>query len=70
MARAGSAELIALYPGRIEERPHKYTGGAAYLRVTEPGSDAVLLFETGADGVVKSWRVGLPPQVDYVEGCG
>jgi hypothetical protein len=29
----------------------------------------VLLFATDADGRVNEWRIGVPPQVDYVEGC-
>jgi hypothetical protein len=62
-------EIAALYPGRVEQRPHKYVEGASYLRVTREGSDTVLLFETDAGGVVQEWRIGLPPQVDYVEGC-
>jgi hypothetical protein len=32
-------------------------------------SDATLVFEIDADGRVTAWRAGLPPQVDYVEGC-
>ncbi|WP_372016212.1 hypothetical protein [Pseudoxanthomonas sp. 10H] len=64
-----STEIAALYPGRIEERPHKYVEGAKYLRVTREGGEAVLLFETDAQGRVQEWRIGLPPQVDYVEGC-
>jgi hypothetical protein len=62
-------EIEALYPGQVEARPHKYVEGARYLRVTREGSDAVLLFETDAAGRVHEWRTGLPPQVDYVEGC-
>lgn len=61
--------IAGLYPGRIEARPHKYVDGAKYLRVTRDGSQAVLLFETDAAGQVQEWRIGLPPQVDYVEGC-
>ena len=33
------------------------------------GIIGVLLFETNAEGNVASWRIGVPPQVDYVEGC-
>ncbi|HWI23748.1 MAG TPA: lectin, partial [Lysobacter sp.] len=29
----------------------------------------VLVFETDAAGKVTAWRAGVPPQVDYVEGC-
>ena len=64
-----AAAVAALYPGRVEEQPHKYVEGARILRVTGDG-EAVLVFATDAAGVVRSWRVGLPPQVDYVEGCG
>lgn len=64
------AEIQALYGGRVEERPHKYEADAKYLRVTDAaGGQGVLVFETDADGRVDEWRVGLPPQVDYVEGC-
>lgn len=66
------AEIERLYAGRIEERPHKYTDGA-YLRIADPGGgDGVLLFETSgrdAGAKVTEWRVGVPPAVDYVEGC-
>ncbi len=65
-----ASEIAAMYPARIEERPHKYVDGAKYLRVTRDGSEGVLLFETDAQGRVEEWRIGLPPQVDYVEGCG
>ena len=65
------AQVAALYTG-IEEQPHKYTDGQ-YLRIKDPaGGSSVLLFETdgrGADAKVTGWRIGVPPQVDYVEGC-
>ena len=65
------AQVAALYAG-IEEQPHKYTDGQ-YLRVRDTaGGNGVLLFETdgkGADARVTAWRIGVPPQVDYVEGC-
>ena len=64
-----TAEAVrALYPGRIESRPHKYVEGGQYLRVTDPGRAGVLVFNV-TDGTVDSWRVGVAPQVDYVEGC-
>lgn len=64
------AEIVQLYgDGKVERQPHKYSDGE-YLRIRDPaGSDAVLIFETDAEGTVTEWRVGLPPQVDYVEGC-
>lgn len=66
------AEIGRLYAGRIEEQPHKYTDGL-YLRIKDPAAGkGVLIFETDARGdtaKVTEWRVGVPPQVDYVEGC-
>lgn len=65
-----TAQVEGLYGGRVETQPHKYVEGARYLRVTDPaGGNGVLVFETGADGQVTAWRIGVPPQVDYVEGC-
>ena len=60
------ADIESRYPGRIEQVPHKYTDGQ-YLRITQ-GED-VLIFETDGAGKVTEWRVGVPPYVDYVEGC-
>lgn len=66
-----TAEIERLYPGQVETLPHKYEEGAGYLRVPAPeGRRTVLLFETASDGAVDEWRIGVPPQVDYVEGCG
>lgn len=65
-----AARIHDLYPGQVEERPHKYLDGGLYLRVVPDDSPAVLVFEVTPDGFVHGWRVGLPPQVDYVEGCG
>ncbi|GAA3931962.1 lectin [Luteimonas lutimaris] len=65
-----AGEIRDLYAGRVEETPHKYVEGGLYLRVDDAnGGDGKLVFATGKDGKVTSWRVGLPPQVDYVEGC-
>ncbi|MEO6155505.1 MAG: lectin [Thermomonas sp.] len=63
-----ATEIHSLYPGRIEDQPHKYTEGK-YLRIKDAASGNVLLFETDNAGHVTEWRVGMPPQVDYVEGC-
>lgn len=63
-------EIVRLYPG-AEETPHKYTPGARTLRAKDPaGGAAALVFEIGTEGVVVAWRIGVPPQVDYVESCG
>lgn len=63
--------LAALYAGRHTEEPHKYIEGGSNIVVAGPdGSQGTLIFEIGADGTVSSWRVGVSPQVHYVEGCG
>jgi hypothetical protein len=63
-------DLEALYPGMVDRRPHEYVDGGHYLRVRDPdGGPAVLLFEADDEGLVGEWRIGLPPQVDFVEGC-
>ena len=62
------AEIERLYTGRVQASPHKYVEGAQSLRVRE--GDHALVFETDTAGRVTEWRIGTPPQVDYVEGCG
>ena len=68
----GSADKVrTAHAGRLEEQPHKYIEGGKVLIVTPAeGGDARLVFEIGADGNVLNWRIGVPPQVLYVEGCG
>lgn len=59
-----------LYAGRIQTAPNKYDPPAQTLRVVPLHNEpARLVFEVDARGKVRSWRVGVPPQVDYVEGC-
>jgi hypothetical protein len=65
-----AARIRTLYGARVSELPHKYVPGAKVLRVTAPQGAGVLVFETDAQGRVTRWRAGVPPQVDYVEGCG
>lgn len=61
-------QIVALYPS-AQRQPQKYDPEAFELRAA--GTEgAVVLFELGKDGKVTHWRVGLPPQIDYVEGCG
>jgi hypothetical protein len=63
-------ELQKLYGGALKASPHKYTEGGQYLAI-DAGDVAPtkLVFEADAAGKVTSWRVGLSPQVEYVEGC-
>jgi hypothetical protein len=65
-----SADDIRRRYAGIAEQPHKYVEGARYLRSTAADGGSVLVFETDAAGKVTGWRIGVPPQVDYVEGCG
>lgn len=62
------SDIERLYAGRVEATQHKYVEGAQVLRVRE--GERALVFETDAAGRVTGWRIGTPPQVDYVEGCG
>ena len=63
-------QLQNLYGGALKGAPHKYTQGGQYLSM-DAGDVAPtrLVFEVDAAGKVTSWRVGLSPQVEYVEGC-
>ena len=66
-----AADIKAAFSGRIEEAPHKYIPKGFTLTVTpEDKSAARLIFEIGEAGKVITWRIGVPPQVLYVEGCG
>ncbi len=67
----GADAVRAAFVGRIEEAPHKYIEKGITLTITpEDKSAARLIFEIGEDGKVSAWRIGIPPQVFYVEGCG
>lgn len=61
--------LHALYGDAMQSMPHKYVEGGRYLSVASGTAPGKLVFETGADGKTTEWRIGVPPQVDYVEGC-
>ena len=61
--------LLERYPGATVSG-HHYDEHGSYVEVPDPrGDDAALLFETDAQGVVTTWRIGVRPQVGYVEGC-
>jgi hypothetical protein len=63
-------QLNKLYGSSLQSTPHKYVQGGQYLSITASGvAPSKLVFETDAAGKVSAWRVGLVPQVDYVEGC-
>lgn len=63
--------LQGLYGKRLESMPHKYVEGGKVLMSAEDGGSlpSRLVFELDPDGRVTEWRVGLAPQIGYVEGC-
>ena len=63
-------EIHQLYGPEVVVQPHKYVEGGKTLRIAAPDGDGALVFETDAQGKITRWYVGIPPQVDYVEGCG
>ena len=68
---ASAMDVMAAFPGAVEEQPHKYVQGARNLIVTPAdGSAARLVFQVNPEGAVSAWHIGVPPQVFYVEGCG
>ncbi|HEY9825579.1 MAG TPA: hypothetical protein V6D19_09035 [Stenomitos sp.] len=67
------AQVRALYPGRIQETPHKYTSDQGGHYLTYVPKDAAdqnyrLIFET-LNGRITAFRAGKRPEVDFVEGC-
>lgn len=71
-ARVGDteAQVESLYRGRVKVTPHKYTDGH-YLIVTSAApadSQFRVVFETDS-GRVTTYRAGLLPMVEWVEGC-
>ncbi|MBC7897636.1 MAG: hypothetical protein H7066_19615 [Cytophagaceae bacterium] len=71
-AQVGDSEqsVLALYVGRVQVMPHKYTGPEGhYLVVSAPGDTmSRIVFETDGQRVER-YRAGRRPAVDYVEGC-
>lgn len=63
-----AATLRRLYPDAIEA-PNKYDPEGSTWTVGPPDA-AHYVFELDGTKRVVRWRAGLPPQVDWVEGCG
>jgi hypothetical protein len=70
-AQVGDPEsrVLELYRGRIASLPHKYISGGHNLVVRQPNLPNRIVFETDGRRVLR-YRVGRPPGVDLVEGCG
>ncbi len=70
--RVGDSERAVLtrHAGHVRVEPHKYTGPEGhYLIVTTPGDTLHrLVLETDGQRVT-TYRAGLRPYVDWVEGC-
>ena len=65
-----AASVMQAHAGHVENQPHKYIQGAHTLVVTPvEQTNARLIFETDANDTIVNWRIGVPPQVYYVEGC-
>lgn len=64
-----AGDINTAYAGRVEERPDKYVEGGKNLRIKSEDGASAIVFDTDAAGKVTAWRVGVSPQVDYVEGC-
>lgn len=63
-------QLKLLYGAALQSAPDKYVeGGKVFTLAAPDGGPAKLVFQADGVGRVTDWRVGLPPQVDYVEGC-
>lgn len=63
--------VLAAFPGRTQLRPDKYIEGGHTVSVGDPSHpDARLVFQADAAGKILGWRMGVLPQVEYVEGCG
>ena len=63
-------QLKLLYGDALQSAPHKYVeGGKVFTVAASDGTPGKLVFEADGVGKVTAWHVGLPPQVDYVEGC-
>jgi hypothetical protein len=61
------AELMAAYGPRATSAPNKYESETV-KDVSVPDGPGKLIFEVEA-GKVRTIKAGLPPTVDYVEGC-
>ncbi|HEX9681445.1 MAG TPA: hypothetical protein VGA13_00030 [Acidimicrobiales bacterium] len=62
----------ALFPGRLEERPHPTVAGALLLVfVPTSAADAGfrVVFETDSAGRVTAYRAGRLPEVEWSDGC-
>ena len=62
-----AGEVEGIYPD-LERQPNKYSEYEDLI--VQLSGEAKLIMETDENGLIASYRIGLPPAVDYVEGCG
>jgi len=65
---AAEADVLAAYGKSTKVTPNKYDEHGHDLVVENADAKSALLFQT-SDGKVTTFRAGLHPSVDYVEGC-
>jgi len=65
---AAEADVLAAYGKSTKVAPNKYDAQGRDLTVESSGGKSALLFQTSG-GKVTTFRTGLHPSVDYVEGC-
>jgi hypothetical protein len=72
-AKIGDSEdrIKKLYPGQIKTTPNPYRGGhyLTFYPKDRQDRDYRLIFVTGKEGRVGSFRGGKIPEVEYIEGC-
>ena len=62
-----AGEVEGIYPD-LERQPNKYSEYDDLI--VQLSGEAKLIMETDENGLIAAYRIGLPPAVDYVEGCG
>ena len=69
-AQVGDSEksILRLYKGQVKVSPHTYVDSGHYLTIKSKDGRYALVFETDG-GVVTSFRIGLLPAAEYIEGC-
>jgi hypothetical protein len=65
---ASEADVLKTYGKRAKVAPSKYDPNGHIVTVENPETHSALLFETSG-GKVTTFRAGLHPAVDQVEGC-
>jgi hypothetical protein len=65
---ASEADLVQVYGKAAKVAPSKYDAQGHTITVEDAAAKSALAFETSG-GKVTTFRTGVHPAVDYVEGC-